>query len=241
MGTSGGYRMLLRRVINHLRRQEWTAIGIDFVIVVVGVFLAMQVTNWNAERAEQAHAGYLTGALQAEFEGIEAELTTSLDNITRYQAASRSLATALRDGDLPPDDAQVKDWIVNSINLGRQSPRSAVYLQMLSDGDLRLIRDAKLNAALIRFDQRIERNAFVYAATLSIMFDRDPLFDAVVFDDTGALRGAGRTVLSYDPTLIKAAASRIEAASLAQASLRSAVSEQLDDARAILAMLKTPA
>lgn len=73
------------------------------------------------------------------------------------------------------------------------------------------------------------------------MFDRDPLFDAVVFGDTGALRGAGRTVLSYDPALIKAAGSRIEAASLAQASLRSAISEQLDDARAILAMLKTPA
>ncbi|RYY92337.1 MAG: hypothetical protein EON61_26510 [Alphaproteobacteria bacterium] len=135
----------------------------------------------------------------------------------------------------------MKDWVVNSINLGRQSPRSAVYLQMVSDGDLRLIKDTKLNAALIRFDQRIERNAFVYAATLSIMFDRDPLFDAVVFDDTGALRGAGRTVLSYDPTLIKAATSRIEAASLAQASLRSAISEQLDDARAILAMLKAPA
>ena len=241
MGTGRGFEMLLRRVINHLRKQEWTAIGIDFLIVVVGVFIAMQVTNWNAEREEHAHADYLTSALHAEFEGIETELATSLDNITRYQAASRSLLTALRNGGLPPDDAKVKDWIVNSINLGRQSPRSAVYLQMVSDGDLRLVNDAKLNAALIRFDQRIERNAFVYAATLSIMFDKDSLFDAVEFDDTGALRGAGRTVLSYDPDKIKAAGSRIEAASLAQSSLRSAVSEQLDDARAILAMLKKPA
>lgn len=229
--------MLLRRVMNHLRRQEWTAIGIDFLIVVIGVFVATQVSNWNAEGAERTHAGYLTRALHTEFETIESELVTSLDNITRYQAASRSLLTALREDSLPPDDAKVKDWIVNSINLGRQSPRSAVYLQMVSDGDLRLIDDAVLNAALIRFDQRIERNAFVYAATLSIMFDQDPLFNAVEFDDTGALRGAGRTVLGYDVELIKAAKSRIEAASLAQASLRSAVSEQLDDARAILAML----
>lgn len=42
--------MLLRRMIQHLRRQEWTAIAIDFVIVVVGVFLATQVTNWNEAR-----------------------------------------------------------------------------------------------------------------------------------------------------------------------------------------------
>jgi len=234
-GTIG---MLLRRVIGHLRKQEWTAIVIDFIIVVLGVFVATQVSDWNTARNEQLHADYLASALHSEFEGIERELVTSLDNITRYQAASRSLVQALRAGDLPADDDKVKGWILNAINLGRQSPRSAVYLQMVSDGDLRLIDNAELNAALIRFDQRIERNAFVYPATLSIMFEQDALFDAVNFDDTGALRGAGRTVLSYDSKLIKAAESRIEAGSLAQSSLKSAVSEQLDDVRAILAMLE---
>lgn len=229
--------MILRRVIDHLRKQEWTAIVIDFIIVVLGVFVATQVSEWNGARNEQIHAGYLTSALHSEFESIERELVTSLDNITRYQAASRNLVTTLREGDLPPDDETVKGWIVNSINLGRQSPRSAVYLQMVSDGDLRLIDNAALIAALIRFDQRIERNAFVYPATLSIMFGQDALFNAVEFDDTGALRGAGRTVLAYDPKRIKDAESRIEAGSLAQSSLRSAVSEQLDDARAILAMV----
>jgi hypothetical protein len=233
--------MLLRRVISHVRKQEWTAIGIDFLIVVLGVFVATQVSNWNAARAERAHADYLVGALHAEFKVIEGELETSLENITRYQAASRTLVTALREGGVAPDDAEVKDRILNSINLGRQSPRSAVYLQMVSDGDLRLIRNAELNAALIRFDQRIERNAFVYPATLSIMFDEDPLFDAVEFDDTGERRGAGRSVLSYDPERLKAAQPRIEAAMLAQASLRSAVSEQLEDTRVILAMLEAPA
>ncbi len=31
--------MILRRIITHVREQNWTAIGIDFVIVVVGVAL----------------------------------------------------------------------------------------------------------------------------------------------------------------------------------------------------------
>ena len=30
--------MLLRRVIEHVREQNWIAIGIDFAIVVVGVY-----------------------------------------------------------------------------------------------------------------------------------------------------------------------------------------------------------
>jgi hypothetical protein len=46
--------MLLRHVIAHLRKQEWTAIAIDFVIVVIGVFVGLQVNNWNEMR--NAHA-----------------------------------------------------------------------------------------------------------------------------------------------------------------------------------------
>ena len=150
--------MKLHRVAEHFRQLHWTMIVVDLAIVVVGVFIGMQVSNWNAARVERSHADYLTAALHAEFRGIESELETSLGNITRYHAASRSLLTALRNGDVPPEEEKVKDWILNSVNLGRQSPRSAVYLQMVSDGDLRLIRNPELSAALIRFDQRIERN-----------------------------------------------------------------------------------
>ncbi|MCC6788995.1 MAG: hypothetical protein IT547_14270, partial [Hyphomonadaceae bacterium] len=45
--------MILRRVMEHLRKQEWTAIGIDFVIVVLGVFVGIQVSNWNEGRLER--------------------------------------------------------------------------------------------------------------------------------------------------------------------------------------------
>ena len=46
--------MILRRVIHHVRNQEWTAIWIDLVIVVVGVFIGIQVSNWNEASADRA-------------------------------------------------------------------------------------------------------------------------------------------------------------------------------------------
>ncbi len=46
--------MILRRMIEHVRTQNWTAIGIDFVIVVVGVFMGIQLGNWNEARAVKA-------------------------------------------------------------------------------------------------------------------------------------------------------------------------------------------
>ena len=46
--------MLLRRITKHVKEQNWLAVGIDFFIVVVGVFIGIQVANWNDERGERA-------------------------------------------------------------------------------------------------------------------------------------------------------------------------------------------
>lgn len=46
--------MILRRLTENLRAQNWTAIAIEFVIVVIGVFLGTQVANWNESRLEKA-------------------------------------------------------------------------------------------------------------------------------------------------------------------------------------------
>jgi hypothetical protein len=42
--------MILRRVIEHVKHQNWTAVALDFIIVVVGVFIGIQLGNWNEER-----------------------------------------------------------------------------------------------------------------------------------------------------------------------------------------------
>lgn len=45
--------MILRRIIAHVKKQEWTAVALDFVIVVAGILIAFQITQWNAERADR--------------------------------------------------------------------------------------------------------------------------------------------------------------------------------------------
>ena len=43
--------MLLRRITEHVKAQNWTAVALDFVIVVVGILIAFQITNWNDGRS----------------------------------------------------------------------------------------------------------------------------------------------------------------------------------------------
>jgi len=91
--------MILRRVIAHFRKQEWTAIGIDFVIVVVGVFVATQVTDWNNARLERAEYLRAVERLDAEIsanleiiDGTLPEVITALDNANRALDALQTCA-----------------------------------------------------------------------------------------------------------------------------------------------------
>lgn len=42
--------MILRRFMKHLTDQNWFAVGLDVLVVITGIFLGMQVTNWNEDR-----------------------------------------------------------------------------------------------------------------------------------------------------------------------------------------------
>ncbi len=63
--------MLLRRITQHVKDQNWFAVGLDFLIVVFGVFIGLQVANWSAARADRADEKTFLNALHQDI--VEAE------------------------------------------------------------------------------------------------------------------------------------------------------------------------
>jgi hypothetical protein len=45
--------VILRRLTQHVKDQNWFAVGLDFFIVVAGILIAFQITNWNAARQDK--------------------------------------------------------------------------------------------------------------------------------------------------------------------------------------------
>ncbi|MFK8030119.1 MAG: hypothetical protein AB8G18_07755, partial [Gammaproteobacteria bacterium] len=45
--------MIFRRVKAHIEKENWFAVFIDFIIVVIGVFIGLQVANWNDALGER--------------------------------------------------------------------------------------------------------------------------------------------------------------------------------------------
>ncbi|MEK7265024.1 MAG: hypothetical protein AAB227_02895 [Pseudomonadota bacterium] len=100
--------MILRRVIDHFRKQEWTAIGIDFLIVVLGVFVGLQVNNWNEARALYAREREQLVAVRADLEGDIAHIVARKEYYAEVAAAGDRALTFLTGG----DDCDDKCWPV---------------------------------------------------------------------------------------------------------------------------------
>ncbi len=60
--------MLLRRITEHVKAQNWTAVTLDFVIVVVGVFIGIQVANWNDAQTAKHRKDEIIAALITDLE-----------------------------------------------------------------------------------------------------------------------------------------------------------------------------
>ena len=45
--------MLLRSISKHVKDQNWFAVALDFFIVVAGILIAFQITNWNETKSNK--------------------------------------------------------------------------------------------------------------------------------------------------------------------------------------------
>ena len=86
--------MLLRRVIEHVRAQNWTAVALDLVIVVVGVFIGLQVQEWNNARGLDEGLGESLARVGDEaslnmdlIDDLVARIDRGLDGYPQAQAA----------------------------------------------------------------------------------------------------------------------------------------------------------
>jgi hypothetical protein len=80
--------MILRKLTTNLRAQNWTAITIDFLIVVIGVFLGIQASNWNQTRLQKLDAEHLLKRIEPEIDQILVFATNARD----YYATTRRFA-----------------------------------------------------------------------------------------------------------------------------------------------------
>jgi len=141
--------MILRRVIAHFRKQEWTAIAIDFLIVVVGVFVGLQVSNWNEARAEQrAEIGYL-GAMEEDIAYSIENLEALMSQMERQEKARAALYAYSLDPGATIDPQARDSHIAHGLfHLATMNIRQVTFEALKGSGRLGSIGSPALISAL---------------------------------------------------------------------------------------------
>jgi hypothetical protein len=80
--------MILRRLTEHVKAQNWFAVGIDFFIVVVGVFIGIQVANWNEGRIERIQETAILERLVIE---VKALVEIQREELADHEAQARKV------------------------------------------------------------------------------------------------------------------------------------------------------
>ncbi|HPE48085.1 MAG TPA: DUF6090 family protein [Hyphomonas sp.] len=192
--------MILRRITDAFRRQDWFTVFIETLIVVLGVFLGLQVNNWNAAREIRAEQHQVDLRLRSDFQLLDEALTGALDYQEQIILALNTLRTAIDRGKaLDSEDEAIKLAIVKGRSYPSFSRKSATYNELLSSGKLSLIRDDALRTALAIYSERIDNSLYNIEQTRAPI-NTDFLFTAQYAELTPIRKGETgiQSVLSYD-------------------------------------------
>ena len=141
--------MLLRRISNHIKRQDWVAALLDIAVVILGVFIGLQATAWNEDRQAKNVEHATLQRLQAEAEQVVAFWQSQVDQDQRANQNRRLLLEVLDRGTMTPDEQSAVDDALMRLGFYPQfSPPKSVYDELIAAGGLSRISDILIRNAV---------------------------------------------------------------------------------------------
>ncbi|MEM0963513.1 MAG: hypothetical protein AAGK21_13360 [Bacteroidota bacterium] len=146
-------RFGLARLAEAVRRQDWVTVLVEVAVVVLGVVIGFQVNDWGQARADQAKEQVYLRQLS---EDLRETLAGAERASERQRDVSRNAASALRayrSAERPPLDSLYL-WMGGGFNFVSPAPVLGTAQGIVSSGDLSLLRDDTLRAALPAYVER---------------------------------------------------------------------------------------
>lgn len=132
--------MIVRRIREHAAELNWFAVGIDLIVAIFGVFIGIQVSNWNEARGQRAQSHEDRQRLIADLDSNKADG----DNRGRYFLAVRRHAEAALAALDKPAEASGEAFLIDAYQATQVVPREfkhTTYDEVVSTGRLTRLGD----------------------------------------------------------------------------------------------------
>lgn len=192
--------MILRRITKHVKDQNWFAVALDFVIVVVGILIAFQITNWSAARQDNL---IYEQARTRVFEEARANLTQAQTFIARANDYQNAAEGIIRDFERCRAEPEAEARLMSAMQtlrfiLSVAVRNDAIRLMLTSDAFLDNISPED-RAVLSLYAQRVDTASENMRFSESFQSGRSVVQDNPVFKRTfDAASGDGLVGLVLD-------------------------------------------
>jgi len=145
--------MLLRRLTQHVIDQNWVAVGLDLAVVVLGIFIGLQVTEWNQARKDHQEGLYYLQALETQISDLIAEGEAEMETSEKYLESTWRAVSILWSDDESDDDFQVFSKSLSSAwQFWGPTRRPAMLRQLIDGGKIDLIRSREVQKAILDYE-----------------------------------------------------------------------------------------
>jgi hypothetical protein len=144
--------MIPRRLYKHIKDHNWFAVLIDLAVVIIGVFIGIQVSNWNAARLDDNRAH---GYLERIRNDLDADIANYRDRIAFWKQVTAYGSKALAYANTG-DAGSASQWelllsFYQASQLWEFYTTDSTYDELKSAGELQLIDDTELRANLAAY------------------------------------------------------------------------------------------
>ncbi len=153
--------MLLRRVTEHVRNQNWFAVFIDFIIVVAGILIAFQITEWNEARQDRAIEEDYKVLLIEDLDTIKTELENQIEHetfIIKHAANSLKILNSMTVQPQTDLFGQTLTLITGRRTLKLESP---TFTEIKGAGRLTVIQNTGLRKEIITYFGDLSRSVTI--------------------------------------------------------------------------------
>ncbi len=149
--------MILARISRAVREQNWFAVTIEFLIVVLGVVIGFQIQSWNETRHGQMRVAQALERLQQETEQNIVGLRVRNETNEARLAEQALMVRVAMSGELAPEDAETFERAVAQLMYFSAPPiQEGSYRALEQSGDLTLIDNQELISALNYYQGAVE-------------------------------------------------------------------------------------
>ena len=141
--------MIRRRVVEQLKEQQWVAVGIELLIVVLGVFIGLQVSNWNQDRVSARQGAIFTERLKADLRHEDWIYQLMIDYNRQVLKNAEQSVSALEGRTTLSDEALLVS-AYRATQYKQPVRRRSTFDELISTGTIGLILDGKLRDTAMR-------------------------------------------------------------------------------------------